>query len=385
MTTRVTPQDREHLGHDRRRKVVASWGLLGVIPVRWTGPSLNLDSPKVATETLELAHHGFTPRKPVRMSQPRSPSPSSAGGGAVRARAVGRHRPPADGAGGAQALRPRPRRAARRERERGSIPSSSTPRRSRSRRPPSGSARPPKGAKKAGPPEFSGSEPCKLTLEMFFDASGKQDGSVVARRSSSCSSCTVPTEESAGQKKPSPPLVVLHWGAIASFPAFVTSVSAKYTLFTAAGLPIRAALQPSRWRRCPDEPWRQNPTSGSDAVRRSRTLVEGDTLASVAYARVRRPRGLARPGPVQRHRRPAALPAGHPPAAAVPGGAVTDVDTNTFLVEIDGTPLPADLAPLLTGGATSTTASATPTCSSCGSATRPTSCWPRPARRSGRR
>jgi phage tail-like protein len=38
---------------------VASWGLAGVVPVRWTGPSLNLDSPKVATETLEIAHHGF--------------------------------------------------------------------------------------------------------------------------------------------------------------------------------------------------------------------------------------------------------------------------------------------------------------------------------------
>ena len=39
--------------------VIARWGLLDVIPVRWTGPQLNPDSPKVATETLELAHHGF--------------------------------------------------------------------------------------------------------------------------------------------------------------------------------------------------------------------------------------------------------------------------------------------------------------------------------------
>ena len=39
--------------------VVAQWGLLGVVPVRWTGPSLNPDSPKVATETVEIAHHGF--------------------------------------------------------------------------------------------------------------------------------------------------------------------------------------------------------------------------------------------------------------------------------------------------------------------------------------
>jgi phage tail-like protein len=40
-------------------KPVARWSLNGVVPVRWTGPSLNLDSPKVFTETLEIAHHGF--------------------------------------------------------------------------------------------------------------------------------------------------------------------------------------------------------------------------------------------------------------------------------------------------------------------------------------
>jgi phage tail-like protein len=39
--------------------VIARWALTGVIPVRWTGPQLSADSPKVATETLELAHHGF--------------------------------------------------------------------------------------------------------------------------------------------------------------------------------------------------------------------------------------------------------------------------------------------------------------------------------------
>ena len=41
--------------------VVAQWGLTGVVPVRWTGPSLNLDSPKAAMETIEIAHHGFLP------------------------------------------------------------------------------------------------------------------------------------------------------------------------------------------------------------------------------------------------------------------------------------------------------------------------------------
>ena len=41
--------------------VVAHWSLTGVVPVRWTGPSFSLDSPKAATETIEIAHHGFLP------------------------------------------------------------------------------------------------------------------------------------------------------------------------------------------------------------------------------------------------------------------------------------------------------------------------------------
>jgi len=138
-----------------------------------------------------------------------------------------------------------------------------------------------KGAKKAGPPEFSGSEPCKLTMEMFFDSSGKHDGSVV-EAVEKLFSCCVPTDESMNSKKPTPPLVVLHWGKVASFPAFVTSVSAKYTLFSPDGIPIRALCSVAM-EEMPNEPWRQNPTSGSEAVRRSHTMIEGDSLASVAY------------------------------------------------------------------------------------------------------
>jgi len=41
--------------------VIAQWSLQEVVPVRWTGPSFSVESPKVATETLELAFHGFLP------------------------------------------------------------------------------------------------------------------------------------------------------------------------------------------------------------------------------------------------------------------------------------------------------------------------------------
>jgi phage tail-like protein len=40
-------------------QTVATYDLHDVIPVRWTGPSLNADQPKVLTETLEIAHSGF--------------------------------------------------------------------------------------------------------------------------------------------------------------------------------------------------------------------------------------------------------------------------------------------------------------------------------------
>ncbi len=42
-----------------RNTKVASWGLVGVIPVRWQGPSFSAESPSVAIETLEFAHNGF--------------------------------------------------------------------------------------------------------------------------------------------------------------------------------------------------------------------------------------------------------------------------------------------------------------------------------------
>jgi phage tail-like protein len=39
---------------------VARWGLIDVLPVSWQGPSPNPANPAVATEGLEIAHHGFT-------------------------------------------------------------------------------------------------------------------------------------------------------------------------------------------------------------------------------------------------------------------------------------------------------------------------------------
>lgn len=138
---------------------------------------------------------------------------------------------------------------------------------------------PARGAEHTGPSEFQGAEPSTLALEMFFDAS--VGGLDVPKTVDKLFNCCVPTAQSRGQRKPVPPLVVFHWGKITGFAAFITSVSATYTLFTPDGTPVRATCQVNL-QEIATEPGRQNPTSGALAAQRTHVLVAGETLASVA-------------------------------------------------------------------------------------------------------
>lgn len=138
-----------------------------------------------------------------------------------------------------------------------------------------------RNAAKSGVPEFTGADPCKLSLEMFFDATDTMDASVV-RRVEELFACCVPTESSRQAKKGSPPWVVFHWGGMVGFPSFVSSVSAKYTLFTPGGTPVRALCTVVLEEISGEQPG-QNPTSGALASRDMHVVVAGDTLHSVAY------------------------------------------------------------------------------------------------------
>ncbi len=138
-----------------------------------------------------------------------------------------------------------------------------------------------RGARKAGPVEFKGAEPSKLTLEMFFDATDRQDGRVV-RAVEQLFACCVPTAQSHGKQQGVPPWVIFHWGGLTGFLAYVSQVQAKYTLFTAGGLPIRATCQVTLEEISGELPG-QNPTSGALAARRVHRVVAGDTLALLAW------------------------------------------------------------------------------------------------------
>jgi hypothetical protein len=137
------------------------------------------------------------------------------------------------------------------------------------------------GNMNSGVPEFRGPEPCKLALEMFLDAIDTQDDAVV-KRVEKLFSCCIPTAESHDKKKPNPPWVVFHWGGLSSFTGFIHSVSVKYTLFTPAGLPIRA-IATVNLEEISKEQQGQNPTSGARSAHRVLTVLSGDTLASIAW------------------------------------------------------------------------------------------------------
>ena len=138
------------------------------------------------------------------------------------------------------------------------------------------------GAKKTGVQQYLGPEPAKLSVEMFLDASRTMDGSVI-KAVETLFSCCVPAKGTAEKQKPTPPWVRFQWGSITGFAAHIKSVSVKYTLFTSEGMPIRAVCT-VQMEEMGSETKGQNPTSGGLASRSVHTMIDGDSLPSVAYA-----------------------------------------------------------------------------------------------------
>ena len=207
------------------------------------------------------------------------------------------------------------------------------------------------GAKKAAPPQFKGPEPGKLTLEMFFDATAKHDGSVV-EAVDKLFACCAPTDKTLASDKPMPPLVVFKWGAITSFPAYVTSVSAKYTLFSAAGVPIRAVCTVSLQEMPGD--LTQAESDVRIVGRAQHPPGRGGRHPGIDRLwRVRRSEAVATVGLLQPDRRPSPGAAGQRADAAQRGrtrraGELTVAPTSSgFVIEIEGSPLPADAKALL--------------------------------------
>lgn len=140
-----------------------------------------------------------------------------------------------------------------------------------------------KGAKKTSAPEFQGAEPRTMSLELFLDRDASPRTTDVAKEVEQLFQACTPDEKTLVKNKPSPPYAVFHWGTQRSFPAFVKKVSAKYTRFSADGTPTRAVCTVDL-EELPAEYPRQNPTSGGLQSLRAHTVVDGDSLPSIALA-----------------------------------------------------------------------------------------------------
>jgi hypothetical protein len=142
--------------------------------------------------------------------------------------------------------------------------------------------RKPAKGKTAGHTEFSGAEPCKMTLELFFDATMNGAVDVVKSVDDLFACCVAPEGAKQGEKSV-PNLVVFNWGNVKSFAAYVSQVQAKFTRFAADGVPIRAVCTVNLEEIDITIP-KQNPTSGTPHADSVHTMVAGDSLALVAYA-----------------------------------------------------------------------------------------------------
>lgn len=136
-----------------------------------------------------------------------------------------------------------------------------------------------KTSKKPTMPEFVGSKPAAVTLEMFLDAS---TGGSVMPTIDKLFSCVDPHPKTE-KDKPSPPFVSFGWGTQTYVDAAVIkTVSVKFTRFRSDGTPIRAVATVTLEQLKPAA-GKQNPTSGTLDAQTERVVRQGDTLASIAY------------------------------------------------------------------------------------------------------
>lgn len=153
------------------------------------------------------------------------------------------------------------------------------------------------GTKAGGKPNYVGSNPQSISLQIFLDdwESGTDD--VLKGVEQLLDWCT-PSSGSLNHEKPQPPVLHFFWGSnkhLSDHKFYLESVSAKYTMFRADGTPVRATADISL-KEVPTEPEGTNPTSGSIHTRRTHVIAEGDTLQSIAFREYDKPslwRGIA--------------------------------------------------------------------------------------------
>ena len=137
-----------------------------------------------------------------------------------------------------------------------------------------------------GTPEYTGTGPITLSMQLFFDDFASAKGDVTPK-----------IDKLFSWQKPiapdlAPPLLKFQWGtnkALTGFEGVITSLTANYTVFNKGGTPIQAKVDITLEGASNLKPG-ANPTSHAKDMRRMHVVIEGETLASVAVAELGNPR-----------------------------------------------------------------------------------------------
>lgn len=127
--------------------------------------------------------------------------------------------------------------------------------------------------------------PQTLTLDLTFDT--YESGEDVSRTTNKLWKMMQPRSNilsmiTSSSKVP-PPMVAFEWGVF-RFAAHITSMTQKFTLFLHDGTPVRAKVNITFTQYVDTEDYpNQNPTSGGGPAERSRQVIAGDRLDTIAY------------------------------------------------------------------------------------------------------
>lgn len=139
--------------------------------------------------------------------------------------------------------------------------------------------------------EFKGGQVGKLTLDLWFDSNEKHAssslnaGDDIRNVTSKLWKMMAVSDSRKNQKtqRGSPPLVRFEWGSLWSFKAVIESITETFVLFRSDGTPVRSQVKITMQQVDDGSFPAQNPTSGGAPGQYLRTVVEGETLAGIAF------------------------------------------------------------------------------------------------------
>ncbi len=145
-------------------------------------------------------------------------------------------------------------------------------------------------AVEGGTPQYGGTGALTLSTQLFFDDFSSMEGDVTPKITTLLG-WTKPTQSSRDAGSPCPPLVKFVWGGnpqLEDLQGYLTQVTVNYTLFRKDGTPVQAKVDITLEGHTEPE-GAQNPTSHAINSRRVHTMIDGDSLQSVASRELGKP------------------------------------------------------------------------------------------------